>query len=640
MSAFDGLATPKLARERERRWAHQDSNLERAGYEPAALTVELWARTILRRPALEKRAKFPAARRVAQLAQRLGFDLTDALARDGEALADLLERVLTAVADAEPHLDDLLFARRERLQHRFGLFLQVQVDDRLGGGDDLAILDEVAKMRIFLLADRRFERDRLLRDLEDLPDLADGDVHPFGDFFGGRLAAELLHEGAGGADQFVDRLDHVHRDADRARLVGNRARDRLPDPPRGVGRELVAAAVLELVHRFHEADVAFLNQVEELQAAVGVFLGDGHDEAEVGFDELFLRLLGLPLAADNRVERPLQFGGRLLERVGHRLELELLILDLALQVFLVVLAQLRFPVLRVEHAVDRFDLALDRFDAFNRVLHLVDEAPLHRLGELDVADALRHIDEGAHRGTTRAAVLALVPRRRALGRVGELQIELLVDVARLAHRFDLLLHLLGAILDALVGDFLVVEDDELADRAITAAQLVAEQDHFLGDERRAGNRLDDGELAALDAPRDLDLALARQERHRAHLAQIHADRVVRLVERARREIELHLLGAFARAVDRFFVAEVFLIGIDDLDARAAKRIEQVVELVRGGDFRGEQLVDFVVQQVPFFLADVDQLSDFVVFFFKCSLQCGPLLATTELQSVEPNDASG
>ena len=28
-------------------WAHQDSNLERAGYEPAALTVELWARKSL-----------------------------------------------------------------------------------------------------------------------------------------------------------------------------------------------------------------------------------------------------------------------------------------------------------------------------------------------------------------------------------------------------------------------------------------------------------------------------------------------------------------------------------------------------------------------------------------------------------------
>ena len=29
---------------RRRWWAHQDSNLEQAGYEPAALTVELWAR--------------------------------------------------------------------------------------------------------------------------------------------------------------------------------------------------------------------------------------------------------------------------------------------------------------------------------------------------------------------------------------------------------------------------------------------------------------------------------------------------------------------------------------------------------------------------------------------------------------------
>ena len=31
----------------ERRWAHQDLNLEPADYEPAALTIELWARTEL-----------------------------------------------------------------------------------------------------------------------------------------------------------------------------------------------------------------------------------------------------------------------------------------------------------------------------------------------------------------------------------------------------------------------------------------------------------------------------------------------------------------------------------------------------------------------------------------------------------------
>src|SRR5881227_2558934 len=53
-----------------------------------------------------------------------------------------------------------------------------------------------------------------------------------------------------------------------------------------VGREFVAAAVLELVDRLHQADVALLNEVEELQSAVGVLLGDGDDQPQVGLDEL------------------------------------------------------------------------------------------------------------------------------------------------------------------------------------------------------------------------------------------------------------------------------------------------------------------------------------------------------------------
>src|SRR3954451_18736279 len=121
--------------------------------------------------ALEKRLELAASRGMPQLAQRFGFDLADPLARYREALADLLERVLAAVAHAEPHLDHLLLARRQRLQHLIRLFLQVQIDHRVGRRDYLAILDEVAEMRIFLLADRRLERDGLLRDLEDLADL-------------------------------------------------------------------------------------------------------------------------------------------------------------------------------------------------------------------------------------------------------------------------------------------------------------------------------------------------------------------------------------------------------------------------------------------------------------------------------------
>src|SRR5208283_4468484 len=71
---------------------------------------------------------------------------------------------------------------------------------------------------------------------------------------------------------------HVHGHTDGARLIGERATDRLSDPPGGVGRKLVSAPILELVDCLHQADVAFLDQVEELQAAVGVFLGDGNDE--------------------------------------------------------------------------------------------------------------------------------------------------------------------------------------------------------------------------------------------------------------------------------------------------------------------------------------------------------------------------
>ena len=115
---------------------------------------------------------------------------------------------------------------------------------------------------------------------------------------------------ARGADQLVDRLDHVHRDADGARLVGDRAGDRLADPPGRVGRELVAAAVLELVDRLHQADIAFLDQVEELQAAVGVFLGDGDHEAQVGLDHFLLGVAGLALALLHLVDDAAELADR------------------------------------------------------------------------------------------------------------------------------------------------------------------------------------------------------------------------------------------------------------------------------------------------------------------------------------------
>ena len=90
------------------------------------------------------------------------------------------------------------------------------------------------------------------------------------------------------------------------RLVGDGPGDGLADPPGGVGGELEALRVVELVDRPHEAEVALLDQVEEGQATVAVALGDGDHQAQVGFDELVLGLLALAHQATiaRQVARP------------------------------------------------------------------------------------------------------------------------------------------------------------------------------------------------------------------------------------------------------------------------------------------------------------------------------------------------
>src|SRR5207245_5645110 len=103
------------------------------------------------------------------------------------------------------------------------------------------------------------ERDGSLRRAPDLLDLFGAQIDVDRDLEAGRLPAELGAKLALGADDLVQLLDHVDRHPDRSRLVGERAGDGLPDPPRGVGRELEALAVVELLRRADEADRALLD---------------------------------------------------------------------------------------------------------------------------------------------------------------------------------------------------------------------------------------------------------------------------------------------------------------------------------------------------------------------------------------------
>jgi hypothetical protein len=76
----------------------------------------------------------------------------------------------------------------------------------------------------------------------------------------------------------------VHRNADRARLLLQRTLHGLADPPRCVGRELEAAAVVELLDGTDQADDPLLDQVEERQPQPAVALGVRDDQAQVRLD--------------------------------------------------------------------------------------------------------------------------------------------------------------------------------------------------------------------------------------------------------------------------------------------------------------------------------------------------------------------
>src|ERR687888_2564924 len=78
------------------------------------------------RSGVREGAKAARAARMTELAQRFRLDLADALARDREARAHLLEGVIRALSDTEAQPQHLRLARRERVEHLARLFPQAQ----------------------------------------------------------------------------------------------------------------------------------------------------------------------------------------------------------------------------------------------------------------------------------------------------------------------------------------------------------------------------------------------------------------------------------------------------------------------------------------------------------------------------------
>ncbi len=90
-----------------------------------------------------------------ELPQGLGFDLTDTLTRDRELLANFLKCVVGVHPDAETHTQNAFFTRRQAGKHAGDRFLEVGLDRGIYWNDRILVFDEVTKMRIFFVTDRR-----------------------------------------------------------------------------------------------------------------------------------------------------------------------------------------------------------------------------------------------------------------------------------------------------------------------------------------------------------------------------------------------------------------------------------------------------------------------------------------------------
>lgn len=99
-----------------------------------------------------------------ELAQGFCLDLTDPFAGHTELLTDFLQRVVGVHADAKAHPQNAFLTRSKRGQNPRCRLLQVLLNSRIQRQNGVLILDEVAKLAVFLVADGRLKADRLFGD--------------------------------------------------------------------------------------------------------------------------------------------------------------------------------------------------------------------------------------------------------------------------------------------------------------------------------------------------------------------------------------------------------------------------------------------------------------------------------------------
>ena len=219
---------------------------------------------------------------------------------------------------------------------------------------------------------------------------------------------------------------------------------------------------------------------------------------------------------------------------------------------------------------------------------------------MDFANDPGNLDHVARQAVAQPAVLF---RLHLAGDGLQLLAELLALFVVLLDLGDLRQQLVQLSAEIFVGNDELGQHQDIAHGSDAALQIVAQLNDLADDQRRTRERFANRPLAAFIALGQLDFALAGEQRNGAHLAQIHADRIVGFVANILGEFQVaEIVGLI---LGGFFEIEFGLF--QDLDAGAIEVREQILEFAAGREIFGDQLVHFVVQNEPLFLARVHEI---------------------------------
>src|SRR6266436_2656426 len=159
-----------------------------------------------------------------------------------------------------------------------------------------------------------------------------------------------------------------------------------------------------------------------------------------------------------------------------------------------------------------------------------------------------------------------------------------------------------------VGRFQI---DDVAKEDLAFVEFVAPDDDGLERQRAFAQPCDHRLAAGLDAFGDRDFALARQQLDGAHLAQIHADRIVGalaglgfldLGDGLLRDLDQVVVGLVLGLFLGFLVA-VGVLGLGDIDAHIREHRHDVLDLLRRGGVGRQDFVE-LIEDIMSMLSDM------------------------------------